>query len=583
MKKTFLFSAFIFLTAISADAQTASNTYPSSGNVGIGTMSPAAKLDVVGDLFVGNQLGGIGGLYIGQAGYQASLLYDTGSGNLHITPRTGYNTIFTAGNVGIGTTTPARKLDILSGSGVTPLGVVGPNGYVLIDNVGAGYNYFQANVLHQFQGTSNNPIMTLLAGGNVGIGTTSPAFPLDVNGAFHSSVSGGSNLFLSKNTGSSIEFNNGSGTQNAMIEADNSTNRLEFWTNTATNTGLVERMRINNLGNIGIGTTAPRAQLSVVSGTDNNGTFFPAGNALVVGANNALTSNTANLEVSSNSDAAADVGSSIGLGGRFLSVGDPRDVGFAIIKGAKENGTLGNGSGYLAFGTYGIGGMVEKMRIASSGNIGIGTTSPVTTLDVMRNGINGAGLASIAAFETDGKTIGDGMSILLGGRNSSNAQKFYSQIQTFITSPTAGTESASTNFVGLVGGTQTTYMTLTGGNVGIGTTDPGSYKLAVNGSIHSKAVIIDLIGWPDYVFKRDYKLMPLAQVKSYIDRNHHLPEMPTDKEVENRGLDVGEMNKLLTKKVEELTLYLIEKDKREIEQDELIKKMERRLSALEKQ
>lgn len=105
-----------------------------------------------------------------------------------------------------------------------------------------------------------------------------------------------------------------------------------------------------------------------------------------------------------------------------------------------------------------------------------------------------------------------------------------------------------------------------------------------NGNIWSKQVVVALTNpWPDYVFKKDYQLMPLAQVKSYIDANNHLPDMPSAAEVEKSGLDLGEMNKLLTKKVEELTLYLIEKDKKEKQQDELIKKMEQRLSALENQ
>jgi hypothetical protein len=127
----------------------------------------------------------------------------------------------------------------------------------------------------------------------------------------------------------------------------------------------------------------------------------------------------------------------------------------------------------------------------------------------------------------------------------------------------------------------------TNSSVSIGATDPGNYKLAVNGTIHSKAVIIDLVGWPDYVFKKDYQLMPLAQVKSFIDQNQHLPGLPTDKEVEAKGLDVGEMNKLLTKKVEELTLYLIdlktEKDKENKEQEAKTKAQEAKLTDQQKQ
>jgi hypothetical protein len=95
------------------------------------------------------------------------------------------------------------------------------------------------------------------------------------------------------------------------------------------------------------------------------------------------------------------------------------------------------------------------------------------------------------------------------------------------------------------------------GNVGIGVINPQN-KLDVNGTIHSKSVLIDLNGWSDYVFKQGYPLRPLSEVKAYIDQNQHLPEIPSEQEMEKNGLNVSEMNKLLVKKVEELTLYLIE-------------------------
>lgn len=97
------------------------------------------------------------------------------------------------------------------------------------------------------------------------------------------------------------------------------------------------------------------------------------------------------------------------------------------------------------------------------------------------------------------------------------------------------------------------------GNVGIGTSTPDQ-KLAVNGTIHSKSVVVDLTGWPDYVFKRGFTIPSLGEVKTYIDQNHHLPDMPSEAQVAKEGINLGEMNKLLTKKVEELTLYLIDKD-----------------------
>jgi len=103
-----------------------------------------------------------------------------------------------------------------------------------------------------------------------------------------------------------------------------------------------------------------------------------------------------------------------------------------------------------------------------------------------------------------------------------------------------------------------TYMTLAQGNVGIGTTDTKGYKLAVNGKIRAMEIKVEAGNWPDYVFNRNYVLKPLSVVKAYIDQNHHLPELPSAKEVSEKGLDLGETNKLLLKKIEELTLYLIQ-------------------------
>lgn len=116
------------------------------------------------------------------------------------------------------------------------------------------------------------------------------------------------------------------------------------------------------------------------------------------------------------------------------------------------------------------------------------------------------------------------------------------------------------------------------GNVGIGITTPQN-TLDVNGTIHSKQVNIDLNGWSDYVFKKGYRLLPLNQVKDYIDQNQHLPEIPSEHEMIKSGLDVSEMNKLLMKKVEELTLYLIEMKE---EKDKEINELAHRLALIEK-
>ena len=95
------------------------------------------------------------------------------------------------------------------------------------------------------------------------------------------------------------------------------------------------------------------------------------------------------------------------------------------------------------------------------------------------------------------------------------------------------------------------------GNVGIGTTNPTN-KLEVNGTIRSKEVKVEATPWPDYVFEDNYELRSLEETEAYIKENKHLPEIPSAKEIEANGVALGEMNRLLLQKIEELTLHQIE-------------------------
>ena len=95
------------------------------------------------------------------------------------------------------------------------------------------------------------------------------------------------------------------------------------------------------------------------------------------------------------------------------------------------------------------------------------------------------------------------------------------------------------------------------GNVGIGTANPQS-KLAVDGTVSTKEVVVTDVGWSDFVFEDDYALMPLEEVERYIDEHGHLPEIPTAAEIQANGAKLGEMQAKLLQKIEELTLYLIE-------------------------
>jgi hypothetical protein len=99
------------------------------------------------------------------------------------------------------------------------------------------------------------------------------------------------------------------------------------------------------------------------------------------------------------------------------------------------------------------------------------------------------------------------------------------------------------------------------GNVGIGTASP-QYLFSVNGTIGTKDVIVTNTGWSDYVFLPGYRLRPLSEVNAYIHANHHLPDIPTEAEVKEKGVSVGEMQAKLLAKVEELTLHMIQMEER---------------------
>ncbi|WP_276090975.1 hypothetical protein [Pedobacter sp. JY14-1] len=100
------------------------------------------------------------------------------------------------------------------------------------------------------------------------------------------------------------------------------------------------------------------------------------------------------------------------------------------------------------------------------------------------------------------------------------------------------------------------------GNVGIGALDTKGYKLAVAGSMIAESVKVKLQGaWPDYVFTKGYKLPTLTETETHIKENGHLPGIPSASEVKENGVELGEMNKKLLQKIEELTLHLIEMEK----------------------
>lgn len=198
------------------------------------------------------------------------------------------------------------------------------------------------------------------------------------------------------------------------------------------------------------------------------------------------------------------------------------------------------------------------------GYVGIGTTTPGSTLTV-RSG-NGTGISihpgsnpyfGTLAFNRESATgeIFDPAGKAFQINNGGGDQNLHVQVYN-------GDGTLVTNNSLVISGTN--------GNVGIGTASLGE-KFSVEGKIRAREIKVESAFWPDYVFEEHYPIVSLKNLDLYIRENKHLPGMPTAKEVAANGIELGEMNKKLLEKIEELTLHLIEKDKK---MDVLIQKVE---------
>lgn len=188
-------------------------------------------------------------------------------------------------------------------------------------------------------------------------------------------------------------------------------------------------------------------------------------------------------------------------------------------------------------------------------------------------------LTALSPFELSLSSGGGYSSILTitpDGNNAVVNQIVYVRYSPFANGTNSGSIVIQTNglaplIVSLSGTAQSVWQvqdntifnnpTLT--KLGVGTSVvPDGYVMAVNGKIYTKGLKVTMTGWPDYVFDKDYKLMSLWEVEKYILEHKHLPEVPDAIAVEQDGIEVGGMNKILLQKMEEMTLYLIKLEKK---------------------
>ena len=485
------------------------------------------------------------------------------------------------GNAGIGTSTPNSKFhlvgNMLQENGTITLNHSGS--IIQMQNAGVNKAYLQLSGNNLRLGTNSGNTggefiirmnsltrMVIDSLGNVGIGTASPdpSAKLDI-----SSTTKG--LLLPRLTSAQM-YAVDNPTEGLMIyntdyellshyngSSWKTINNSTFWIR-----GITTRDRIgNSTDSIGIGTPGPLAKLHVTGGTFAN--YTTQNGHIMVGSSSGLNMAIGHYEILARNDGAAAplylqqegglvrMGSGTTAVNAKLQVTDGEEASLSgdgyVVLGetsldnivmdndeiqARNNGLASTLELQPAGGAFRVGGGNYKLYINSSGNVGIGNSSPNAKLDVsgrVRVVQNGEAIAI------------DGTDPNIGFWRNGAFHSWIGQYsnEMYIASNDKLHIDADQIAIGAVQSTA------------------NNYKLTVTGKIICEELKVELTAnWPDYVFGEDYQLKPLHELKSYIATNKHLPNIPKASEVEKDGLEVGEMNRKLLEKVEELTLYIID-------------------------
>jgi hypothetical protein len=368
--------------------------------------------------------------------------------------------------------------------------------------------------------------------GNVGIGTSSPTAKLEINPGWTGQsqgirIWGGNSFNAFGNTQIVFSYGGGGGYSHVIktrhMSSAISGNAFDFYVwqpgDVVTAEGSLHVMTLNG-DKVGIGTTSPGYKLDV-QGPPNDwkARFQGPDGYITIG-----PANSAWAHIYTDRPAFLFNQSVYSMPGAFSSF-SPSD---------------------LTLQTHGT---TRMIILNSNGNVGIGTTTPTQVLNIYKPSSQTQFLIGNSNTSSGGYT-----SLAMGTSADVNG---YSFIQS--------TKSSGSAFGDIV-------MNQYGGNVGIGTTSPNQ-KLTVNGTIYGKEVKVDLnVPGPDYVFEKDYKLPSLEEIKSYIDQHKHLPEVPSAKEMKQNGINLSEMNMILLKKVEELTLHIISQNDKSINEINSLRK-----------
>ena len=553
-----------------------------------------------------------------------------------------------AQNIGIGTTTPAAKLHVVSTDtgmvrieNTTTLAAGVANALYFktglyftggIKHIGAGTNTSRTGFLGFASGNTNGlrEYMSITDAGNVGIGTIAPTAKLHIQatgyGLIHSDATGQVELgtyvttaggWLGTRTKDQLFFFTNNGGPSMMLDTFGS---VGIGNNGSLLGGLVVDKKIGAVNGIfGSNTTGISLESSFPSIGFNsyyNGSrkFMANGYGAVLGLNpinGTFTYSSSTVSGTTGTALTANDAMTISPAGAMVLGGS--DAGYIF-----KDRTLTNYAGWNWYADNGSAGLYRYtsggtlLTVDPNGNVGIGTTTPSGKLTITTNanaaGIevnqNGSGLGGYFFSSGNVATYGLTSSATLpaaffqgtnalaaigkvGIGTSTPAQsldikagrmRFTGQVSAGTASGIEFTNNAGTatrsflgvyddntlGFYGFAGAGWNFLWDAVDGSVRIGTAQKATgYMLNVGGKIIAEEVRVQLrASWPDYVFKNDYRLMPLNEVENYIKLNNHLPGFEKAATMEKEGADVGETQRRLVEKVEELTLHLISINKR---------------------
>ncbi|MEM9648295.1 MAG: LamG-like jellyroll fold domain-containing protein [Bacteroidota bacterium] len=182
----------------------------------------------------------------------------------------------------------------------------------------------------------------------------------------------------------------------------------------------------------------------------------------------------------------------------------------------------------------------------------------VTGYKVFKDGTLEATLGNVSAYQVTGLTASTSYNFTVRALDAAGNESSLSNVVS-VTTDSAGGSSGGGSTVWTETGSTASYA----GEVAIGTSSvPTGYKLAVDGHIRTREIRVDQDTWPDYVFAKGYNLPSLEDIQKHIEEKGHLPNMPSAKEAEQQGVDLGEMDRLLLKQIEELMLHILDQEKR---------------------